>query len=380
MWAGNMTQTTFILKNLWNRPVRTILTIVGLSIGIAAVIALMGIAWGFEQSFLKLYRSKGIDLVVVRAGVSNQLSGNLDASLHDKLKSFSGVSDVAGSLVDTVSFEDARLVGVVINGWEPDGLLMRGLRIMQGRALQPGDGKAAMLGKVLASSLDKKTDDLLDVAGESFRVVGVFDSDSPFEAGSLIVPIATLQKMMGRQGQVTAFVIATNRPDEEGAVKGIAKLIERKIPGVSVTTSRDFVTQDLQIRLAKAMAWATSIVALVIGSVGVLNTMFMSVYERTSEIGTLRALGWRRRRVLTIILGESLALGVIAAFLGMILAFGFIRLLMLSPTSRNFISPYLPLPVLGIGFAMGIGLSLIGGIYPAVRSAMLRPTEALRHG
>src|SRR4051812_27410742 len=98
---------TLVARNLLRRKVRTALTVAGLAIGIAAVVALLGISWGFEQSFLKIYESKQIDLVVVRAGASDRLSSNLDEKVGDTLRKIKGVRAMAGSLTDVVSFEDA---------------------------------------------------------------------------------------------------------------------------------------------------------------------------------------------------------------------------------------------------------------------------------
>ncbi len=371
--------STLIVKNLFNRPMRSLLTVVGLAIGIGAVVALMGIAKGFERSFVALYESKGIDLVAVRGGISNQLSSNLDAALADRLRSIPGVSRVARSLVDTVAFEEANLVSVLINGWEPDGLLMGGLRVTEGRPLRMGDERTAMLGRVLAKNLGKTAGQTVDVAGEPFQVIGVFESPSLFEDGGLIVPLSTLQKLMGREGQVTAFLLAANRPEDSEAVGALGREIEAMIPGVAAVPARDYVERDLQIRLARAMAWTTSLIALVIGSVGILNTMATAVYERTGEIGVLRAIGWRRSRVLKLILGESLMLGVVGSIAGVALSFVGVRLLLLAPTARSFIDPNLPLGAVAGGLGLGLSLSLLGGLYPAIRAAAMDPTEALRH-
>jgi putative ABC transport system permease protein len=370
--------STLIARNLTRRRVRSALTVLGLGIGIAAVVALLGIAWGFERSFMNIYSSKGIDLVVVRAGVSDRLTSNLDATLADRLRKVPGVARLAASLMDAVSFEEANLVSVLVNGWEPGSLLFRGIRVVQGRALGAGDGKAAMLGRVLAMNLGKRTGDRIAVAGEPFRVVGVYESDSLFENGGLIVPLAELQRMMGRQGQVTGFVVAADSA-ERRAIEALARRIEAAVPGVAAVPARDYVQGDVQIRLAKAMAWATSVIALVLGSVGVLNTMVMAVFERTREIGVLRALGWRPRRVLALILGEALALGLAGAALGAILGLAGVRALAISPTARGFIATDLPPLAPAVGFALGVGLSVLGGIYPAVRASRLEPTEALRH-
>jgi putative ABC transport system permease protein len=370
--------SSLIFRNLWRRGVRTGLTVLGLGIGIAAVVALVGISLGFEKSFLKLFAAKGIDLVVVRAGVSQQLTSNLDQALGDKIRRVPGVRAMAASLADVVSFEDANLVSVITNGWEPGSLLFRGIRVLKGRTLARDDRRAAMLGRVLALNLGKTAGDTLDVAGQKFEVVGVYESDSWFENGGLVVPLAELQRMMGREGQVTGFVIAADSPDRS-AVDALKRRIESTVPGVAAVPARDYVQGDIQIRLSKAMAWATSAVALVLGSVGVLNTMMMAIFERTAEIGLLRALGWRRRRVLGLILGEALALGVAGSVLGALLGFAGIRALALVPTASNFIARDLPPVVPAVGLVMGVGLSLLGGLYPALRGARLEPTEALRH-
>ncbi len=136
---------------------------------------------------------------------------------------------------------------------------------------------------------------------------------------------------------------------------------------------------DTQIRLAKAMSWTTAAVALVLGAVGMLNTMLMSIFERTREIGILRAVGWRRRRVLTLVMGESLLISLAGTILGSVLAVVGLRAVTLYPSARGFIEPNVPPEVLGLALLMGVGLSLLGGLYPAARAAALDPTEALRH-
>jgi putative ABC transport system permease protein len=369
---------TLISRNLLRRRTRTLLTAFGLAVAIAAVLDLVGIAWNFERSFLTLFVGKGIDLVVVRGGISNQLSSTLDQKLGDRLRTLDGVSQVAASLMDTVAFESANIASALINGWESGSLLFRGSRILDGRTFQSGEENVALLGRVLALNLGKKVGDELDVAGETFRVIGIYESDSLFESGALTVPLATLQRMMGRQGQVTGFVIQARSPDP-ASIAELRKRIEASFPGVAATPARDHVQRDVQMRLARVMAWATTMIALILGSVGMLNTMIMAVFERTQEIGVLRAIGWRRSRILRLMLGESICLGMLGAALGIVLAIIGLRALMLAPTARGFIDPNLPPMVLVLGLVLGLLLSLLGGIYPAVRAASLDPSEAMRH-
>jgi putative ABC transport system permease protein len=208
--------------------------------------------------------------------------------------------------------------------------------------------------------------------------VGIFESESLFENGALIMPLAALQKMMGREGQVTGFLITAASSSSE-FLNDLRRRIEAAIPGTAATPARDYVVADTQIRLAKAMAWVTAAVSLILGAVGMLNTMLMSIFERTREIGLLRAVGWRRRRVLALVLGEALVIALAGTLLGGVLAALGLRALTLFPTARGFIDPNLPPEVLVIALLMGVGLSLLGGLYPAARAAALDPTEALRY-
>ncbi len=369
---------TLVARNLLRRGVRTALTIFGLGIGVSAVVSLLGISWGFEHSFITIYESKGIDLIVVKAGVGDRLTSNLDQNLEARIGQVPGVNQAVGSLTDVVSFEKANLVSVLANGWQPESLLFRGIRVLKGRALRKGDGRVAMLGRVLALNLEKSVGDTIEVSGDAFQVIGIYESDSLFENGGLIVPLTVLQTMMGRDGVVSGFVVAANG-HERAELEALGQRIEAAVPGVAAVPARDFVQGDNQIRLVKSMAWATSVIAMVLGSVGVLNTMMMTVFERTREIGILRALGWRRKRVLGLVLGEAAALGLAGSVLGTALGYAGVKALAQTPMASIFITADLPPAVLGIGIMLGLGLSLVGGIYPAVRAAGLEPSEALRH-
>ncbi|CAN5633073.1 ABC transporter permease [soil metagenome] len=367
---------SFVARNLLGRPVRTTLTVLGLAVAVAAVMLLTSITWGFERAFLEIYMSRNIDIIVVRAGISDQLSSNLDQDLGASISAIPGVAELSPSLMDAVSFEEANLVSVLINGWEPESLLLRSLRILEGRSFQPGDDRVVLLGRVLALNLGKTVGDPIEIAGEPFEVAGIYESKSLFENGGLVMPLAELQRMMGREGQVTGFVIVAEAgvdPRELGLE------IEQKFSGVAAVPARDYVQTNVQIRLSRAMAWATTAVALVLGSIGLLNTMAMAVFERTNEIGLLRALGWKRFRILSLLMAEAAALGLLGAVVGVALSFIGSNALMLSPTSRGFIEPNLSPSVVGIGLVMGLGLTILGGLYPALRASRLEPTEALRH-
>jgi putative ABC transport system permease protein len=126
------------------------------------------------------------------------------------------------------------------------------------------------------------------------------------------------------------------------------------------------------------MAWMTSLVAMVIGGIGTLNTMMTSVHERTREIGILRAIGWPRQRIMLMILMESFGLALAAAVVGSLAAFVLTSLISRSAAAGGMIAPVINAETLGQGLAIALGIGLIGAWLPARRAARLLPTEAFR--
>jgi putative ABC transport system permease protein len=369
---------TLVAKNLSNRPVRSILTVIGLAIALSAVMLLVGISWNFEKAFLEIYTSKAIDLVVTKAGKSMNTGGILDLNVGDRLERIEGVGEVAPVLIDTVEFKEHHIDEMVVQGWVPGSLMFRGIRFVQGRNLTQNDKDAILLGDEQAASFGTKAGDRIKIQKKSFDIVGIFDSASLFERGSIIMPLATLQSLMGYNQPATAFMIQAKDRDGE-YIKALRKRIEEAFPDLSARSASDYIQNDRQIHLSRVMAWTTAGVALVVGAVGMLNTMLMSIFERTREIGLLRAVGWRRRRVLRLVLGEALFLALGATIMGGIISAVSLRALSALPSARGFVDPNLPPTVMGIALAMGFALSVLGGLYPALRAAALDPTEALRY-
>jgi putative ABC transport system permease protein len=244
-----------------------------------------------------------------------------------------------------------------------------------------------LLGNLLAQNLDKRVGDTVEIETKGFKVVGVYESASVYEGRAALVLLEDLQRLMDRVGQVSEFMLVLDRklPDRKAAIEKVQLEIadlrdeEGQPLGLTALPTEQYVSHDMEIQLARQMAWSTSLIALVIGSVGVLNTMSMSVLERTQEIGVLRAIGWPKARIIKMIVCESCALGVAGALLGMGAGVALTAALSRFPAARGMVRGDTAPGVLAAGFAVALAMGLVGSLYPACRGAGLHPTEALRY-
>lgn len=371
--------SNFILKNIRRRPLRSTLTVIAVALGVGAVISLVGIATGFKESFMKLYNEVGIDLLVIKGRVGRQLESGIPESLVGRVEAIDGVKQVVPAVNDVISFPDADLYTVVVNGWIPDSFVFEHLKLVDGRYITEGDERKINIGSVLANNLNKAVGDMVEVYdGEPFEVVGVFDSFSVLESGSIIMPMAELQPMIGREDQVLGMSVISTDGRDEALVSRIREQIEGLENGIVARPAREHVDGLTEIQLATSMAWLTSAIALIIGGVGVMNTMIMTVQERTREIGVLRAIGWKRGRIIKMILSESLLLSTIGAVVGIVGAMLLVNGLTRLPAVNGLIEGEIALHVIGYGIILALTVGFVGGMLPALIASRMTPTSALR--
>jgi putative ABC transport system permease protein len=372
---------TFVLKNVVRRRVRSSLTVIGMAVAVGAVVALVGISNGTEQTFTNVYKRNNVSILVEQR-VKQRLTSVLDARLGDQIREIPGVKDVNPGQVDLTSMEQLGSDGAVVsNGWEPDSFLMKKLDILPGgRLLQAGDTHCVLLGEALADALDKHVGDKLPLyeSGE-YTVVGIFRSPIMYEARSMVMLLPDLQKVTARKGQVSGFAVMVDHPEDEAGVQQICEKIKALGPRIEARPAAEAVSMTTEIRFIRATSWITSAIAIVIGAVGMLNTMIMSVSERTKEIGILRAIGWRQLRIVRMILVESVLLSLTGGVIGAMGAIGLTRVLGAHPAVAGLIDTTITGEVVFFGIVCSLIVGLLGAAYPAFRGARLLPTEALRH-
>jgi putative ABC transport system permease protein len=365
-WAG------FVWKNLQRRKARTLLTAAGVAIGVGLIVALLSIAAGVHNTAKDLIHIGRADFGLFQEGASDLTRSLLPQSLEQKVARDPGVAAVSKIFlrVSKVDGHDAFLVF----GLDPKEFAARRLVIVSGRRAGPNQ---ALIGDKAAKSLHVGPGGVLPVENRRFRIAGVYHSGDRFEDNGAVLPLPAVQALAGRPGEVTTFGVSVQLGQRP---KTVAKRLEHRYPGlVGVTEPGQVVKVDTASRLIIDTGWIFSLVALIVGGIGVTNTMAMSVVERTREIGIMRAVGWPSRRIALLIMSEAVGIGLIALGVGLLGGWAAAEAF----TSRGQISKLVEADftaeVFAWGLAFALGVGVLGALYPAWRAVRLTPIEALRH-
>ncbi|MEE9617645.1 MAG: ABC transporter permease [Anaerolineae bacterium] len=366
-----------IFKNLFRRKGRTILTLLGISIGVAAIVALGAMAEGLRAGYTAMVSGSQADLVLTQAGMMDITMGGVEEMVADQLRAWPEVTDVDGMLMGNVQAEDAPYF--FIFGYAPQGFAIAHFRIVEGEGLaevRGVRGKPLILGRGAAQSLGKAVGDALRITGGAFRIVGIYETGDAFEEGGAVIPLEEAQSLLLQPRRVSMFYIRLRDPGDEARLRA---RVERHFSDLILSTTSEFADRQMMIEAMEIFAWAISGLAVVIGGVGMTNTLFMSVFERTREIGLLRALGWGRGRILRLILGESLTLSLLGGLVGTGLGVAVVFLLRGSIVFMGTLGVQFSPELFARALITVAVLGLVGGAYPAWWASRLLPLEALHY-
>jgi putative ABC transport system permease protein len=205
-----------------------------------------------------------------------------DEKWIEDVRGVEGVQFAANLLTQMLSVEEAPTV--VVSGREWDSFLWKSIKIVEGRAPRTGEEHAVVLGKLAAEQLNKKVGDTVTIEVGDFTVTGLADSPAMVENATVFMSLTNLQQLMDKKGQVN--FINLRLVDRENGGEEVVKAIQAKLPSCRVETAAELSDNNEAMKTFRAMNWGTSLVALLVGTFGVMNTMFMSVFERTREIGS----------------------------------------------------------------------------------------------
>ncbi len=353
-WAG------LIWKNLLRRPSRTAFTAVGVALGVALIVALLAITNGVHRTADDLIHVGRSDFGLFQEGVSDFTRSFLPESLADQVARDPGVAEVAKV---KLLVED----GTLVFGLDPDEFAYRRFVVVAGKRgpAMAGDNSGKHVGETVR------------FRNRAFTISGLYHSGDRFEDLGIVLPLHTVEVLAGRPGEITSIGVNIKHGQTPAAV---ARRLESRFPGLaSITEPGQAVKIDTSSRLLISTGWIVSILALIVGGIGVTNTMAMSVFERVREIGILRALGWPTWRIGAMIVSEATGICLLALGIGCGLGVAAAHLFVSRSSLSNLITPVFTGGTFAWGLAFALGVGLIGAVYPTWRAVRLAPIEALRH-
>ena len=396
------------LASLAANKLRAVLTLLGIIIGVSAVITLMAIGRGVQDSITENLRSLGTNLLFVQPAPSGDASGMLtleDAlALEDPLfaPSVVGVAPElrnSGTAVAGRNNTNTQIVGVT-----PPYREVRNFPLASGQFITHGHvdqiSQVAVLGSEVAQTLYGFRDPVgqaLRLNGRQFQVVGVLESKGGSFLGSfdeqVLVPITTAYYRLGGErtphggvqvGNINVQVASVEQVDQ--AVQEVATVLRLRH---RITREDDFVITSQQ-GTVEALTETTDTfimflgsiagISLLVGGIGIMNIMLVSVTERTREIGIRKAMGAKRRDILLQFVAEATLLSLGGGAAGVVLGWFLANALNGSAILGGRPTPTSASPDIAIlALAVSAGIGLFFGIYPAIRAASLHPIEALRH-
>jgi len=398
---------TFAWRNLLTRPLRTLLALIGLSVPILGVMGLFSVSNGLRDLVGDtLSQIEGV--MVIRENVPSPVFSTLPASLADDLRRVRGVRAVApevwgiapniegrGMLGGLISKKGMSSVfdQPVISGQDivahmdlnsavfPRALKEKG----EGRFLTPEDKGSTniVISRKIARDFPnvdgkpRKLGDKLRIADKNYSIIGIYETGSLLLDVVIVMDIETARSALNfAKDSISSIYVEAKNP---GEYEILSAAIEKANPGVDARSMNEVKANfgSLMGQVDKLLMLTVSL-ALLVGIVGIINTMLMSTTERFVEFGVLRTNGWSEANILSLVTLESAFLGLLAGIVGCTLA------LLGTSIANQFISGGVHLGVTPALLVFGIGLSIVmgtlGGLYPAWRAARLIPMEAIRIG
>ena len=390
------------LRNLLRRRLRSLFALLQISVAIAAFVSIVGVTTGLRGQFYRLGEVFAYDLVVQADGVPSPIFSAVTREDAAKVAAVEGVVSVSLLRFHGFRLEQIKQP-VIVLAMDPGSELMSRHEIVFGRALRDEDTTQILVGDVMAADLGIDLSNLLPdgaglsgpppelevVGGKRYQVVGVFRSplsEVRFLSGQGVMNLRALESESNAQAHM---MFAHRKPGGRAKTPSevrsaiaetlaLAPRVSAAVPRLKADSIEGFLGGFKQAELVERFAIAVLFLAGLVSGIGVANTMLMSVFDRTREIGLLRAVGWSRWRIVAMIELEGVILstagGVLGVPIGLFLIWASGKMVQLGWLSVEF-DPLLYLGAVGTATVIGI----LGSAYPALRASFLEPTEALRY-
>ena len=383
-----------ILRNVFRRKLRVLLTIFGITIGVLALVVMGSMAEKINLLVAGGTRYYSGKVTVAAASSASVFSTQpLSISKLPQVKSVPGVAEVSAGIGTLLSTDASTSFGMpaMIEGSDMRGQDLESFKVSysQGRALTSADVGSVVVGADLVKKLSAKVGGFVTIRGERFKVVGILDKTltAPDSSVWMTLPDAQrifmqdvpemLRSQVNQADLATSFVVYPTKGTDPEAQ---AKAINLAVPGVKATGPSAFQEEIANsTRILNAILYGIALISLIVGGLSVINTMTMSVSERTREIGVRKAIGASDGQIVRQFLAEAAVIGFIGGVSGLIL--GWLAATVADALGQaSGLTLFLVTPRLAIGAVVfAVVLGLVSGLYPSLHAARLKPVVALRY-
>ena len=376
------------VRNTLRRGKKSWITVIGVFIGIAAVVSLVSLGQGLETAITQEFEELGANNVFV--------SGNIDEDSLDVIENSRGVENAGAyySSQEPVEFNGetsfTNVVGIELSNTD---LIFsgQGWSIEEGRRLRNTYRSSTLIGPEIGSNYDSEPDirSQLKIENNNFRVIGEITAGDPSFQNSMIIGLDRMREVYNLDDELSQIVVEiqpgfTQEEVQENIEEDLRrdKGLEEGEEDFSTSTPQDILDSLTSILgVVQGIVVGLASIALLVGGIGIMNTMYMAINERTQEIGVLKAIGASKRQIRTLFLLESGLIGLIGGLIGVLIGIGISEIAVYSATeigSVEIARGYTPGLIVG-ALTFSTLLGVLSGYLPARKASNMDPADALRY-
>jgi len=384
------------VNNIRHRKLRSWLTVIGIIIGVAAIISLVTVSRSLESTIESQFEQFGANRIII-SPKGFQGPGTVSEGLTTKdvrtIERISGFKYVVPAIFISTEVKYKKEVGfTLINGIPSENFeeffLDSNSQLKEGRFIEPGDRFEAVVGsRVVEDMFDNplKLGSKIEIRGREFEIVGILEEIGNSQDDNQInIPLETAREIFNKPDDVDGIIAQVKSPDD---IPLLQERIERELErdrhdtNFQVVTATQILEQIGEVLgVIQFVLVGIAAISLIVGGIGIMNSMYTSVLERTKEIGIMKAIGAKNSDIFQIFLIESGLIGLVGGLFGTLLGTGIALIIgQLSKNSGFLLIVKIEALVLIFGLLFAFFVGVISGVLPAVQASKLRPADALRY-